>query len=127
MRGYHLPVTDLLHRHSHIVLQLRADVLDSTIRLQASLANMQAWCSLHGTPKADLVAAVDTLKGLYVDALEEIPYLNGGKSSDEIKNSDRDAAIQRYLDMKNSLKKDANDVKPAQPGIKPTVANKRKV
>lgn len=126
LRGYHAPVTVKSHRHSNLSLYLRNNVLDSTIRFEAALANMQAWCSLHGNPKADLSAAVDALKGIYAGALSEIPYLMGGKTSEELKNSDRDEAIRKYRAMRTAATKSKSEVQHTET-IKPKVANKHRV
>ena len=124
LRGYHLPVASVIHRHSSLAFQLRADVLDSKLRFDAALANMQSWCSLHGHPQADLSGTVRILKGLFADALSEIPYMTGGKSGDELQNADRNEAIQKYREYRDRVMK--KDSKKPDASVKPKVANKHK-
>ena len=114
LRAVHQPVKAGLHRHSGVALQLRAGVMDSTLRFQASLQYMQAWAAIHGHPKADMSGAVDALRGVYGDALGMIPYLTGGRSGDELRNEDRNAAIERYENYRDRLLKKPEDIDPTQ-------------
>ena len=107
-----------------MALRLRADVLDSTVRLNSRLQYMQAWASLHGHPQAKLEDAGDALKTMYFDALHEIPYLTGGKSGDEMGNEERMAAVDRYKQYKDNVLKPGTVSQP--PLARPVPAHKHK-
>ena len=40
---------------------------------------------------------------LYMDALAALPYLTGGRSGDQMMNSDRMQAVKRYKNMRDRI------------------------
>jgi hypothetical protein len=85
---------------------------------------MQAWASIHGHPKADIDNAGDKLGTMYYDALNELPYLTGGKSGDDVQQDERMAAIERYRDYHNKVIKPGTE--PAQDVSRPKSAHKHR-
>ena len=124
LRAQHAPIETGLHRHSGIALKLRADVLDSTTRLNTRLQYLQAWASIHGHPQADIEKAGDSLRNMYYDALNELPYLTGGKSGKEVAQDDRMAAVKRWQAHRDAILKPNS--KPMVVEEAPKVANKHR-
>ena len=119
LRGTHSPIDRVEHRHSAQALRLRTDVLDAELRFSAAMQYMQAWSALHGNPRADLEAAAETLKGVYQDALNEIPYMTGGRSGEEMMSADREAAVKRYREYRAKILKDPDTLLKVTPKVKP--------
>lgn len=77
---------------------------------------MNAWSAIHSHPRADIEGAMGELANLFGDALGQITYMTGGKTGEEMKMDDREAAIQRYKDYKARVLKD-----PDKPLVRPHV------
>jgi hypothetical protein len=85
---------------------------------------MQAWASIHGHPQANIESAGDSLRTMYYDALNELPYLTGGKSGDEVQNDERMAAIDRYRNYRDAVIKPGTE--PAPLPERPKAAHKHR-
>jgi hypothetical protein len=124
LRAQHTAIDRNLHRHSSLALRLRTDVLDSETRLNVRLQYMQAWAAINGHPKADIENASDTLRTMYYDALNEVPYLTGGKSGTEVENAERMQAVQRYKAHRDQVLQPGSQAAP-RPEL-PVAANKNR-
>lgn len=88
------------YRHSHLTLRLRAEVVESTLLYDADLAYMVGVAALHSHDKADVEKGSETVSGLYYTALSRLPYLTKGRTGKDMIHASREAAIERYRDMK---------------------------
>jgi hypothetical protein len=97
------------------------------VRFKANLQYLQAWSALHASPKADFSGAFTSMQRIYGDALSSIPYLTGGRGGDELAQSEREAAVERYKAYKAQVLKPsgASAGKPAG-RVKPIRAAKHK-
>ena len=66
----------------------------------ADLAYMVGMAALHSHDKADVEKGSQTVSALYYDAIGRLPYTMRGKTGGDMANSAREAAIERYRDMK---------------------------
>jgi len=79
-----------------LALRLRTDVIDSEIRTNARLANMQAWAAIHGRHDTELSDVGASLRKIYFDALAAMPYLTGGQSYDSSGDIDADNLAAQF-------------------------------
>jgi hypothetical protein len=74
--------------------------------LNADLAYMVGMASLHSHNEADVEGGSETLTTMYYDALAHMPYITQGKTGKDMANENREAAIERYRDMKRRTLKE---------------------
>jgi len=77
------------------------------------MSYMQAMSALHAHPSADVEKGHEQTNVLYMDAMANVPYLTLGKTGKDAVAEERDAAVQRYRDMKKRMYKNPDGVKDA--------------
>lgn len=92
----HTPIVVMTHRHSALSLRLRTDLIDSELRFKARCASMQSWAAIHGRNGCELDKVEEGLRKIYFDALTAIPYLTGGKSSDQLSAEDTRSLSEQF-------------------------------
>jgi len=90
----------MTHRHSAIALGLRTGVLSSETVFAARLAHLQSWSAVHGRSDCKLEEVTRMERKLYVDAMEVIPYLTGGRSSDSLAADEAAELARQYEEFK---------------------------
>ena len=90
-------------------MRLRANVVESTLMLQADIGYMTAVASLYGHDKADVDKGSAQTNKLYFNAMANIPYMTGGKTGDDAAMEERQKAVDRYQDMKRRMYKNLDE------------------
>lgn len=83
-------------------MRLRAEVLESTLLMQAGLQYMQAVSALYSHPDSDASKAGDHINTMYYNALGMIPYLTDGMSGTEIVQGERMKAVEKFMEMRRA-------------------------
>lgn len=85
-------------------------MLESTLRMQADMFYMTAMASLHSHDKADVEKGAGQVSNMYFEAMSRVPYFTGGKQGVDVVQESRQAAIERYREMKRrAIKPDSED------------------
>lgn len=104
LRGNNPTINPEEHLHSSLTLALHMEVLESELRLKGDLLYMVAFAALHAHPGADVEKAGPAISTMYIDALQSVPYMVGGSSSEDVVEEDRAAWVKKYKQMFQSEK-----------------------
>ena len=94
------------HRHSGISKGIYADLLESDIMFDIKRTEMTAQCATMAHPDVDIEKSSDNVRLLYYNVLSTVGYINGGKTSTDVVNEERTAAVNRFLDIRKRMLKD---------------------
>lgn len=73
--------------------------------MQSDLAYMVGMASLHSHKDTDVEKGGEMVHSMYYEALARIPYITGGRTGKDMVHAGREAAIERYRDMKRRMLK----------------------